>query len=105
MSGFEENLNVRNCVNLKENCVHYICKNVWICKKIDCREMRKFNGKLCTLNVRNVRICREIVYPELRKLNEKFYTLYMHKICRFAKKLNIQNFENSTGNCIHYTYT
>ena len=22
----------------------------------------------------------------------------------FAKKLNIQNYENSTGNCIHYMY-
>ena len=51
--------------------------------------MRKFNGKLCTLNVRNVRICREIEYPELRKLNEKLCTLYMHGMSIFAKKLNI----------------
>ena len=64
-------------------------QNVWICRKINCVELRKFNGKLCTLNVRNVRICREIEYPELRKLNEKLCTLYMHGMSVFAKKLNI----------------
>ena len=80
-------------------------QNVWICKKINCVEKRKFNGKLCTLNVRNVWICREIEYPELRKLKKKFCTLYLHGMSGVAKKLNIQNSENSTGNCIKYIYT
>ena len=80
-------------------------QNVWICRKIDCLELRKFNGKLCSLNLRNVQISREIEYPELRKLKEKLCTLYMHRMSRFAKNMNIQNSENSAGNCIHYIYT
>ena len=59
---------------------------------------------MCTLNVLNVWICREIKYPELHKLYEKFCTLYMHGMSGFTKKFNIQNSENSTGNCIHYIY-
>ena len=79
-------------------------QNVWICRKINCVELRKFNGKLCTLNVRNVQICKEIEYTELRKLKKKLCTLYLHRMSGFAKKLNIQNSENSTGNSIHFIY-
>ena len=79
-------------------------QNVWICRKINCVELLKFNGKLCTLNVRNVQICKEIEYTELRKLKKKLCTLYLHRMSGFAKKLNIQNSENSTGNSIHYIY-
>ena len=79
-------------------------QNVWICRKIDCLELRKFNGKLCTLNVRKVRIYREIEYPKLRKLNKRFCSLFLNEMSIFAKKLNIWNSENSTGNCIHYIY-
>ena len=79
--------------------------NSWICRKIESPELRKFNRKFCTLNVRNVWICREIEYIELRKLKKKFWNLYLHRISGFAEKLNIQNSENSTGNCIHYIYT
>ena len=60
-------------------------QNVWICRKIDCLELRKFNGKLCSLNLRNVRISREIEYPELRKLKEKLCTLYMHRMADLQK--------------------
>ena len=74
-------------------------QNVWICWKVDCLELSKFNGKLCTLNVRNVRICREIEYPELHKLNKKFRTLFLHEMSGFAE------IRNSTGNCTHYIYT
>ena len=101
-------------------------QNVWICWKVDCLELSKFNGKLCTLNVRNVRICREIEYPELHKLNKKFRTLFLHEMSGFAEirkfnrklytlyiyemsgflaKLNLHNYENSTGNCLHYICT
>ena len=107
-------------------------QNVWICRKIDCLELRKFNGKLCSLNLQNVRISREIEYPELRKLKEKLCTLYMHgmadlqkiwifripKIQReivyiiyiygmsgFLEKLNLQNYENSTRNSLQYICT
>ena len=79
-------------------------QNVWICRKINCVELRKFNGKLCTLNVRNVQICKEIEYTELRKLKKKLCTLYLHRMSGFAKKLNVQNSINSTENSVHYTY-
>ena len=69
-------------------------QNVWIFWKINYLELCKFNGKLCTLNVRNVRICREIEHPELRKINKKFCTLYLHGISGFAEKLNVQTMEN-----------
>ena len=57
------------------------------------------------IKLRNVRICREIEYLELRKLNEKFCTLYMHRMSGFVEKLNHQNYENSTGNFLHYIHT
>ena len=28
----------------------------------------------------------------------------MYGMSRFAKKLNIQNYENLMGNCVHYMY-
>ena len=104
-------------------------QNVWICRKIDCLELRKFNGKLCTLNVRKVRIYREIEYPKLRKLNKRFcslflsemsifakklniwnpkiqreivYIIYIYEMSGFVEKLNLHNYENSTGNYLHY---
>ena len=81
MSGFVENLNIQNCENSTVNCVHYTCTeclylqkncitrtvkiqleivyiiyvwNVWICRKIEYAELRKFNKKLCTLYALNV---------------------------------------------------
>ena len=50
-------------------------------------------------------MCRKIEYPEQRKFNGKLCTLYMYVTSIFAKKLNIQNCENSTGNCVHYIFT
>ena len=49
-------------------------RNVWIRRKIEYIELRKFNGKLCILYARNVRMYREIECPELHKLNGKLYT-------------------------------
>ena len=46
----------------------------------------------------------KIEYPELRKFNGKLYTLYMYGLVGFAKKLNVQNCGNSTGNSVHYMY-
>ena len=46
----------------------------------------------------------KIEYLELRKFNGKLYTLYMYGIVGFAKKLNVQNCGNSTGNSVHYMY-
>ena len=63
--------------------------NVWICGEIENLELRKFNGKLCTLNVRNVWFCGEIQDPKFRKFNEKLCTLYMYGMSRFAEKLKI----------------
>ena len=54
---------------------------------------------------RNVCICKKIEYLELRKYNEKLCTLYVYVMSGFAKNLNIQNYENSTRNCLHYICT
>ena len=78
--GFVEKLNIQSYENLTENYVHYIyVRNVWICRKIE--------------------------YPKLQEFNGKFCTLYMYRMFGFAKKLNIQNCENSMGNCLHYICT
>ena len=53
MYGFSEKFNFQNFVNSIGNCAHYV-RNVWICKDNEYPELRKFNGKLCTLNVQNV---------------------------------------------------
>ena len=101
-------------------------------QKIENPELRKFNGKLCTLYlygtmgfekklisrtakiqreivyiiyVQNVWICRKIEYLELRKFNGKLCTLYVYEKSGFAENLNIQNCKNSTGNCVHYICT
>ena len=55
--------------------------------------------------VQNDWICRKIEYSELRKFDGKFCTLYMYEMSGFAEKLNTQNCENSTGNCLHYIST
>ena len=52
--------------------------------------------------VRNIWICRKIEYPELQKFNRKLYALYMYGMFGLAKKLNVQNWENSKVNCVHY---
>ena len=54
---------------------------------------------------RNVCICKKIEYLELWKFNGKLYTLYIYRMFGFVEKLNLQNYENSTGNCWHYIHT
>ena len=44
-------------------------------------------------------------YLELRKFNGKLYTLYIYGMSGFVEKLNLQNYKNSTGNCLHYICT
>ena len=50
-SGFAEKLNIQNSVNLTGNCVHYMYRSYGFAKKIEYLELRKFNGKLCTLYI------------------------------------------------------
>ena len=96
MSGFAKNLNVQNSANERE-IVYIICT--------ECPELRKLNRKLCTLYARNVWISGKIEYPLLLIFNGKLCTLYMYGKSGFAEKLNIQNCENSLGNCVHYICT
>ena len=84
-------------------CVMYV-QNVWISKKIEYPKLRKLIRKLCKLYVRNVWICRKILYLELHKFYGKLCTLYMSRTFGFDEILNIQNYENSTGNCVHYIW-
>ena len=77
-------------------------RNVWICKKIEYPKLRKLNWKLCTLCAWNVWISKKIEYRLLHIFNGKLCTLYMYEMSGFAEKLNIQNYENSMGNCVQY---
>ena len=131
MSKVAKNLSIQNCVNSTVYLVHK-CRecldlqkiwmsrtakihreiahimfvlNVWICRKIEYPELRKLNWKLCTLYARNIWISRKIEYPLLHIFIGKLCTLYMYGMSGFAKKLNIQNYENSTENCVQYICT
>ena len=72
---FTEKLNIQNCINSTRNCVHHMyglsgfaeklniqnCVNsTRNCRNIEYPEVRKFDRKLCTLDVRIVWICRKI---------------------------------------------
>ena len=59
-------------------------------KKFEYPDLRKFNGKLCTLYIRNVLIMTKIECPELHIFNEEFGTLYIYGMSGFAEKLNVQ---------------
>ena len=96
MSRFPGKFNIQSCGNSTENCVHYICTECLencvhcICTKIQFEIVY-------IIYVRNVWICRKIEYLELRKFNGKLCTFYMYGSSGFAAKLNIQKYENSTG--------
>ena len=89
MSGFAENLNVQNSKNSSGNCVHYICtecldlqKN-WISR--DVKIQRKI---VYVIYVQNVCISKKIECPELRKFNGKLCTLYKYEMSGLAKKID-----------------
>ena len=89
---------------IQREIVYIICSESMDLQKIENLELQKFNGKLCTL-LWNVGICRKNEYPEQQKFKVKLCTLYMYGTSGFAEKLNFQNYENSTGNCVHYMCT
>ena len=104
MSRFAEKLNIQIYENLTGNYVPYICTELLDLKKNWIFRAAKIQRKIvCIIYVQNDWICRKIEYPELRKFNGKLCTVYMYATSGFAAKLNIQNCENSTGNCVHYT--
>ena len=106
MSRFAEKLNIQICENLTGNYVPYICTEWLDLKKNWIFRAAKIQRKIVhIIYVQNDWICRKIEYPEGQKFNGKLSTLYMHVTSGFAKKLNIQNCENSTGNCVHYICT
>ena len=97
---------IQNCVNSTVNCVHYICsKCLDLLKNWISRTMKIQREIVYIIYAHNDWICRKIEYSELQKFDEKFYTLYRYEMSGFAEKLNIQNCENSTGNCLHYIST
>ena len=78
MSGFAKKLNIQNSENPTGNFIRFI--------RTECLDLWKTES------------------PELRKFNGKFFTLYMYGIFGFAEILNIQNWGNSTGNCVRYMH-
>ena len=51
-SGFVEKLKIQNFVNSARIVYIIYVWNVKICREIENLELHKFNGKLCTLNIR-----------------------------------------------------
>ena len=49
-------------------------------KKIEYLELRKFDRKLCTQDVRIACICGNVEYPKLRNFNGKLCTLYVQNV-------------------------
>ena len=77
-----------------------------MCRKIKYLELRKFNGKLCTLYMYGMSgFAEKFECTELQKFNGKLCTLYIYGTSLFAENLIIQNYENSTGNCVQYICT
>ena len=80
MSGFAEKLNIQTYVNSTGNYVRYSYGMSGFEDKFENPELRKFNWKLCALNVRNVWFCLEIEYPKFRKFSGKLCILYIQGI-------------------------
>ena len=88
--------NIQNSVNSTGNSVHYICKELLDLKKNRISRAVKIPRKIVyVIYVRNVWIIKKIECPELRKFNGKLCTLYMYGMYGFAKKkLNVKNCVN-----------
>ena len=86
---------------MKGNCVRDICTECLVLQKNWISRASKIRRKiLYIIYVRKVWICRKIEYPELRKFNGKFCALCMYRMSGFAEKLNIQNCKILMGNYI-----
>ena len=105
MSRVAENLSIQNCVNSTVYLVHK-CREYLDLQKILMSRTAKIHREIAyIMYVRNVWICRKIEYPELRKFIRILRTLYMYRMSRFPGKFNIQSCWNSTENCVHYICT
>ena len=70
--GFAEKLNIQNCENSTGNCVHDICKECLDLKKNRISRAAKIQRKIVyVIYVWNVWISKKIERPELRKFNRK----------------------------------
>ena len=103
-SGFAEKLKIQNFVNSAGIVYIIYVRNVKICGEIKNLELRKFNGKLCTLNVRTVKICRKIENPERCKFIGKLCKLNVRKVW-FYGEIENPKFRKFSGNCVHYINT
>ena len=104
MSRFAEKL-ISRSLKIQRKIVYIIyLRNVCICRKIECPELREFNRKLCTLFEQNVWICRKIECPNYGNSTGNCVQ-YMYGMSGFAEKLNVQNCVNSIENCVHYFCT
>ena len=50
-------------------------------------------------------LAKKLNIPLQHIFNRKLCTLYMYEMSGFAENLNMQNYENSTGNCVQYICT
>ena len=106
MSGFADKLNIQNCENSTGHCLHNICsERLCFLKNWISRTAKIQREIVYIIYVRNGCIWRKIEYPELRKFNGKLCTLFMYRMTGFVEKLNIRRVENSMGNCVHYIHT
>ena len=88
--GFEEKLDIQNYKNSTGNSVNYICTECLDLQKNWISRSAKIRWKiLYVIHVWNVWICKKIGYLDLRKFNGKLCTLYMYGMAGFEEKLNI----------------
>ena len=104
-SGFAEKLNVQDCENSTGNSVRSMNWMSKFAKKLNIPNSENSTGNgvhyLCTA-------CLDL--QKKFKVQKSRYSIwncvqYMYGMFGFAEKLQIQNCENSTENCVHYIST
>ena len=86
ISQFAKKSNIQNSINSTGNCVRYICTECLDSLKNGITKAAKIQWKIMyAIYVRNVWISKKIECPELRKFNEKLCTLYMCGMSGLAK--------------------
>ena len=96
---------ISSTVEIQRGILYIICLECLDLQKIEYLELRKFNGKLCTLFMYGHSRFAEKLKVQNSRNSIWNCVQYMYGMFGFAEKLNIQNCVNSTKNCVHYICT
>ena len=87
-------------IRCMENCVHYVYGLSGFAKNVKYSELRKFDRKLCTLDVWIFWIYRKFNIQNCVNWTGNC-VYFVYRLSGFAKNLKFQNCVNLTGNCVH----